>query len=307
MSSSPQSTVLFDALGPQGRARARNASIASGIVFLVLLALIGYKLYSEEFFEPSRWANPLDILIIENSWIPALLGTLQAALLGSIGALLLGVIVGMGRVSRFAVVRGIASAYVQFFRAMPLLLLIWIPFTIDGALEFTRGMGFDADARRLTFLVLGLAVYNGAVLAEILRSGINALPPGQAMAGRAIGLRHGQTMRLIVMPQAIRNMLPAALAQLVILLKDTALGYVITYHEILHEAETIGRNYADSFLQVLIIAAFVYFVLAWGLSKIITVIERRTRRKLPKGTATVTASVPAQLESEISEGPAPRP
>lgn len=294
MSSSSQSSVLFDALGPRGRARARSASIASGIVFLLLAGFAVYQLYTKEFFEPSRWANPLDVLIIENAWIPALLSTLQAAVLGSIGALLLGVIVGLGRVSRFAVLRGISATYVQFFRAMPLLLLIWIPFTIDGALGTTLGMGVDPETRRVIFLVLGLAVYNGAILAEILRSGINSLPPGQAMAGHAIGLRHGQTMRLIVLPQALRNMLPAVLAQLVILLKDTALGYVITYPDVLHEAETIGRNYADSFLQVLIIAAFVYFVLAWGMSKLVTVVERRTRRKLPTGTGTVTAAETGQ-------------
>jgi len=294
MSRSPKSSVLFDALGPRGQARARNASIGSGIVFAALLALAAVQLADQGFFEQSRWVNPLDILIIENAWLPALMSTLKAAVLGSIGALLLGVIVGMGRVSRFKAIRGVASVYVQFFRAMPLLLLIWIPFTIDGAFGATLSMGLDAEGRRLTFLVLGLAVYNGAVLAEILRSGINALPPGQAMAGHAIGLRHGQTMRLVVLPQAVRNMLPAVLAQLVILLKDTALGYVITYPDLLHDAETIGRNYADSFLQVLIIAAFVYFVLAWGLSKIVTLVERKTSRKVAKGAAKVAPSIPLE-------------
>ncbi|MFD0558951.1 amino acid ABC transporter membrane protein 2 (PAAT family) [Stackebrandtia endophytica] len=294
MSRSPKSTVLFDALGPRGRRRARNASIVTGIVFVGLFTLAGIQLADQGFFDQSRWVNPMDILIIENAWLPALMSTLKAALLGSIGALLLGVIVGMGRVSRFAAIRGVAAVYVQFFRAMPLLLLIWIPFTIDGAFGATLSMGIDAEGRRLTFLVLGLSVYNGAVLAEILRSGINALPPGQAMAGHAIGLRHGQTMRLVVLPQAVRNMLPAVLAQLVILLKDTALGYVITYPDLLHDAETIGRNYADSFLQVLIIAAFVYFVLAWGLSKIVTVVERKTSRKVAKGAATVEPSIPME-------------
>ncbi|GAA4898034.1 glutamate transport system permease protein [Stackebrandtia albiflava] len=287
MSNKPHSTVLFDALGPRGRKRAHTASLVSGVVLLGVLGWAGYALYEQAFFEQSRWVNPLDVLIIENAWIPALLSTLQAFALGSVGALVLGVIVGMGRVSRFKVIRFLASVYVQFFRAMPLLLLIWIPFTIDGALGFANGMGIDQDGRRLIYLVFGLAVYNGAVLAEILRSGINALPPGQAMAGHAIGLRHGQTMRLIVMPQAIRNMLPAVLAQLVILLKDTALGYAITYPDLLHEAQIIGRDYANSFLQVLLIAAFVYFVLAASLSKLVTVVERKTARKVPKGTRPV--------------------
>ncbi|HIW64119.1 MAG TPA: amino acid ABC transporter permease [Candidatus Stackebrandtia excrementipullorum] len=306
MSKDTHSTVLFDALGPKGAARVRSASITSGVVFLALIGWAVYKLSLKDFFEQSRWVNPLDIMIIENAWLPALISTLQAAVLGSVGALALGIIVGMGRVSRFMVIRGIASVYVQFFRAMPLLLLIWIPFTIDGALGTAGSIGLDQDGRRLFFLVLGLSVYNGAVLAEILRSGINALPPGQAMAGRAIGLRHGQTMRLIVLPQAVRNMLPAVLAQLVILLKDTALGFAITYPDLLHESKIIGNDYPNSFLQVLLIAAFVYFVLAWGLSKVVTVVERKTRRKLPKGTATVTASMPGQTEAETIT-PTPKP
>jgi glutamate transport system permease protein len=285
---SQQSNVLFDALGPRGRSRVRIISIISLVVFLGLVALAAIQLTEKGFFEQSRWANPLDALIVESTWIPALTNTLTAAALGSVGALILGAIVGMGRVSRFGILRGITAVYVQFFRAMPLLLLIWIPFTIDGVLGFTKSIGgIDSDTRGLIFLVLGLSVYNAAVLAEIIRSGINALPPGQAMAGHAIGLQHGQVMRIIVLPQALRNMLPAVLAQLVILLKDTALGYVITYPELLHEAQSIGRGYGDSFLQVLIIAAFIYFILAWLLSRLVKMVEKRTRRKLPKDTETV--------------------
>ncbi|HEU5128583.1 MAG TPA: amino acid ABC transporter permease [Glycomyces sp.] len=280
MTRQQQSTVLFDALGPQGRKRANISSIASAAILLALLGFAAYRLAAEGFFEASRWANPLDVLIIETTWIPAILDTLTAFALGSVGALLIGVIVGFGRVSGFAATRYASTVYVQFFRALPLILLIWISFTIDGHFGFTTGvLGWSGEARRLTFLVLGLALYNGAILAEILRSGINALPPGQAMAGYAVGLRHGQVMRLVVLPQATRNMLPAVLAQLVILLKDTSLGYVITYPELLHSANLIGRDYSKSFLQALLIAAFIYFVLAYALSKLVKVVERRMSRK----------------------------
>ncbi|WP_026925024.1 amino acid ABC transporter permease [Glycomyces arizonensis] len=288
MSRPQESTVLFDALGPRGRMRTRWASIISIIVLAAIAAFAVWKLAAESFFEQSRWINPLDALIVETTWIPDLLNTLTAFALGSVGALLLGVVVGFGRVSKNPVVRFLSMIYVQFFRAIPLLLLIWIPFTIDGAFGFTTDtLGFDVEGRRLTFLVVGLAVYNGAVLAEIMRSGINALPPGQAMAGYAVGLRHGQVMRIIVLPQAMRNMLPAVLAQLVILLKDTALGYVITYPELLHGAQNIGRDYAQSFLQALLIAAFIYFVLAYALSKVVVLVERRISRKTASSSKAV--------------------
>lgn len=280
MSRQNESTVLFDALGPKGQRNSNIASVVSAVVLLGLLALAGVQLAAKGFFEQSRWANPLDILVVETTWVPAILDTLLAFALGSVLALLLGMIIGFGRISQFAPTRWLSTGYVQFFRALPLVLLIWISFTIDGHFGFTTGvLGWSNDARRLTFLVLGLGIYNGAILAEILRAGVAALPPGQAMAGQAIGLRHGQVQRLVVLPQVVRNMLPAVLAQLVILLKDTSLGYVITYPELLHSANIVGRDYSNSFLQALVIAAFIYFVLAYVLSKLVVVAERRLRKK----------------------------
>lgn len=293
-----ESTVLFDALGPKGRQRSLIASVISGVVILGLLAWAAYGLAGNGFFEASRWVNPLDILVIETTWIPAILATLEAFALGSLVAIVLGVVVGFGRISRFLPTRAVSTVYVQFFRSLPLVLLIWISFTIDGHFGFTSEvLGWDGDTRRLTFLVLGLGIYNGAILAEILRAGVAALPPGQAMAGYAVGLSHGQVQRLIVLPQVLRNMLPAVLAQLVILLKDTSLGYVITYPELLHSANIIGRDYGNSFLQALVIAALVYFALAYTLSKLVVFAERRLRKK----TAAPAKAV-AHLQSEVATG-----
>lgn len=283
-----ESTVLFDALGPKGRQRSLIASIISGVLILGLLAWAAAGLAGNGFFEATRWANPLDILVIETTWIPAIIATLEAFALGSLVAILLGVVIGFGRISRFLPTRAASTVYVQFFRSLPLVLLIWISFTIDGHFGFTSDvLGWSGEARRLTFLVLGLGIYNGAVLAEILRAGVAALPPGQAMAGYAVGLRHGQVQRLIVLPQVLRNMLPAVLAQLVILLKDTSLGYVITYPELLHSANIIGRDYGNSFLQALVIAALIYFALAYTLSKIVVFAERKLRKKTAAPAARV--------------------
>lgn len=298
MSRQNESTVLFDALGPKGKRNSNIASIISAVVILGVLAFAAVQLADEGFFEASRWANPLDILVIETTWIPSIIDTLTAFLLGAVGALFLGTIVGFGRISRFAATRWASTVYVQFFRSLPLVLLIWISFTIDGYFGFTTDvLGWTGDARRLTFLVVGLSIYNGAVLAEILRAGVNALPSGQAMAGYAIGLRHGQVQRLVVLPQVLRNMLPSVLAQLVILLKDTSLGYVITYPELLHSAGIVGRDYGKSFLQALVIAALIYFVLAYALSKLVVLAERKLRKK-----TAAPAKVVAQLESEVTAG-----
>lgn len=299
MNSKNETTVLFDALGPKGRRNANIAAVASAVVILGVLGWVAYVLYGEGFFESSRWVNPLDALVVETTWIPAIVNTLVAFALGSLVALVLGVFIGFGRISRFLPTRAASTVYVQFFRSLPLVLLIWVSFTIDGHFGFTTDtLGWSGEARRLTFLVLGLGIYNAAILAEILRAGVNALPPGQAMAGQAIGLRHGQVQRLIVLPQVLRNMLPAVLAQLVILLKDTSLGYVITYPELLHSANIIGRDYSNSFLQALIIAALIYFAMAYALSKVVVFAERRMRKK------TAAPKAAARLESVVAGGTA---
>lgn len=287
--SKPEATVLFDALGPQGRRRARLASIIAVVVLLIPVVYGLSVLASKDFFAAANWATVFDKLLIESFWIPGLLGTLKAAMYGSIGAVVLGAIIGLGRVSRFATFRAITAVYVQFFRAMPLLLLIWIPYTLNLFFHFANplfggtagpdGGGGDPLAISTFFVALGLAVYNAAILAEILRSGINALPSGQAMAGQAVGLRHGQVMRSVVLPQAVRNMLPAVLAQLVILLKDTSLGYVVAYPELLHEAQLVGKAYEDIYLQALVTVALIYFVVAYSLSKLVHVVDRRMQRK----------------------------
>lgn len=300
MSRKNETTVLFDVLGPKGRRNANIAALVSAVVILAILGYAAFVLNGEGFFEASRWVNPLDALVVETTWIPAIVSTLTAFALGSVLALILGVIFGFGRISQFALTRWASTGYVQFFRSLPLVLLIWVSFTIDGHFGFTtETLGWSNDARRLTFLVLGLGIYNGAIFAEILRAGVNALPPGQAMAGRAIGLRHGQVQRLIVLPQVLRNMLPAVLAQLVILLKDTSLGYVITYPELLHSASLVGRDYSNSFLQALLIAAFIYFVLAYALSKLVVLAERRLRKK------TAAPKAAAHIESQVTAGQAP--
>ncbi|MGH8879337.1 MAG: amino acid ABC transporter permease [Stackebrandtia sp.] len=275
--SSQQSTVLFDALGPRGRKRVAIMSVISAVVILGALGYATFYLGQKDFFSGAAWANVFDALVVQKIWIPALLSTIKAAVFGMIGAVVLGVIIGMGRVSRFKTLRAITAVYVQFFRALPVLLLMWIPYTVNLFLGFLDPIMSKGNSS-LFFVAAGLTIYNAAILAEILRSGINALPPGQAMAGHAVGLRHGQVMRSVVMPQAVRNMLPAVLAQMVILLKDTALGYTIAYPELLHEAQTLGKTY-DAYLQMLVTGAAGYFLLAFALSQLVKYLDRRMSRK----------------------------
>jgi glutamate transport system permease protein len=126
-------------------------------------------------------------------------------------------------------------------------------------------------------VITGLTLYNGAVIAEIVRSGVNALPRGQGEAASALGLRWGQTMRAILLPQAITSMLPVLISQLVVVLKDTAIGYQITFLEMVRQGTNVGAAYSN-YIPALIVVALLMIAVNFTLSSVATWVERRLRQ-----------------------------
>jgi glutamate transport system permease protein len=171
-------------------------------------------------------------------------------------------------------VRWVTGVYVEFFRAMPVLLLIL--FSYFGLPKL------GVDLQKSTYLVLALVVYNSAVLGEIFRAGILSLDRGQSEAAYAIGLSYWQAMRLVLLPQALRRMVPAIVSQLVTLLKDTALGFIIGFEELLRRAQISG-TFGNNQLQSYIAAAVLYIVVNAALSQTARRLEVRQRRRLGAG------------------------
>ena len=265
-------TVLYDVQGPQARRRVLIGSVLGVLVLLALLAVVVQRLaangqFDAELYEPF-WEQPA---LYERLW-EGLKGTLTAAAYALVLASVLGVLLAFGRLSRSAVVRVPSVAVVELFRALPLLLVIlglflaW-PIVVGSRLP------------PLYALVIGLTLYNGAVIAEIVRAGIVSLPRGQSEAAMSIGLSRGQTLRLVMLPQAIRIMLPALISQLVVLLKDTSLGFIIAYTELLRSAQRVVQV-LDNPLQLFLFVALVYIVINTSLSHLATVVERRQRRTM---------------------------
>ena len=221
--------VLYDVAGPRGRRRILIGSIAGGLLVVLAVGAAVARLASKGVFEAERWR------VLTQSDLQRLLGrglvaTLRAALVAMVLAMAVGGLLAVARLSRRRWLSMPAGAWVELFRGLPLLLLILFLF-----------LGLPAAGITIsTFwaLVAGLTLYNSAVLGEIFRAGILSLPTGQTEAAYSIGLRRGQTLRLILIPQAIRRMLPALISQLVTLLKDTSLGFVIAYAELLRTAAT---------------------------------------------------------------------
>lgn len=188
--------------------------------------------------------------------------------------------------------RWISAIIVELFRAIPVLLLMIFAYQL-----FSLYQVFPSTYLALAAVVFGLTFYNGSVIAEIIRSGVHSLPKGQNEAAVALGLRPGQTMRMILLPQAITAMLPAIVAQMVIALKDSALGYIIGYVEVVRSGIQ-SASYYRNYLAALFVVAVIMIILNYSLTKFAGWLERRVREgrkgKTPLAKAKDTEPVGAE-------------
>ncbi len=267
--------VLYDVQGPKARRRVLLYSVGAVVVLLLLIALAVRRLAENGQFEADLYRPFVDEPQLYERLGVGLRNTLKAAGYGLVLAVLLGVVLAFGRLSRLWLFRLPAVGVIEFFRATPLLLLILFFF-----LAFP--LAFGTRLEPLTALVLGLTLYNGAVIAEIIRAGILSLPGGQSEAAMAIGLQRGQTLRLVLLPQAVRIMLPSLVSQLVVLLKDTSLGFIIGFEELLRIGGQVVQVLNNP-IQIYVFIALIYIAINLLLGRLASWIESRQRRML--GTA----------------------
>ncbi|MFH9797837.1 amino acid ABC transporter permease [Streptomyces virginiae] len=277
------SSVLYDTPGP--RAKVRNW-IYSGI-FVVLFGLVLWWVLSlmgeKGQLDADKWTPFVtDSQIWTTYLLPGLLETLKAGALAMVIALPLGAALGIGRLSDHAWVRAAVGAWVEFFRAIPVLMLM----LFSSALYAPQLMDVPSDTRPFWAVVTGLVLYNSAVIAEIVRAGVLSLPKGQAEAAKAIGLRKGQTMTHVLLPQAVTAMLPALVSQLVVILKDTALGgALLGFAELLSMNRQIAANYSNTIATMFVIA-LIYIAVNFALTVLASWLEKRLRGS-KKSTGTV--------------------
>jgi glutamate transport system permease protein len=262
--------VLYDVQGPKARRRVLVGSVVAGLLLLALLVVVVLRLEENGQFQERLYRPFVDQPALYDRLLEGLVNTLKAAAYALVLASVLGVLLAFGRLSHNPLVRVPAVAVIELFRALPLLLLI-----LGIFLAYPILVGRPLDP--LYALVAGLTLYNGAVIAEIVRAGILSLPRGQSEAALSIGLSRGQNLRLVLLPQAVRVMLPALISQLVVLLKDTSLGFVISYAELLRTGQRVVQT-TDNPLQLFTLIALVYIALNLSLTYLATVVERRQRR-----------------------------
>lgn len=266
-------TVLFDAPGP--RARRRHALLASLGVVVVVLALyvVVRKMADAEQMHADMWKPFLTGEAWTQYIVPGLVGTLKAAAISIALAGVFGLLFGIGRLSMVGPIRWVSSVVVEFFRAVPVLIMMIFAFNL-----YTLNAIFPSDLNPLLAVVTGLTLYNGSVVAELVRSGVHSLPKGQAEAGLSIGLTPSQTLRSIQLPQALTAMLPALIGQFVVILKDSALGYAITYLELLNWSKTMGSAYANT-VPAYLVAAVLFITINYSLTVLASRVEQRLSRR----------------------------
>lgn len=270
---SNESAVLFDQPGPKSRKTIRIVNWIAGIAFAIVVVLILMRLHNppdgENQLSWELWKPALDAEAWTDFYLPGLWATIRASVLAVIGAVLFGLLFGIGRLLPNIVIRAISGAVVEFARAVPVLLLM---------IFFWRWFAFAGMASPAYWaVVLALVIYNGSVVAELVRSGVGNLPNGQREASLALGLTRTQSLMEIEVPQAIYAMLPAAVTQLVVVLKDTALGSIIMYTDLLQESRRLGSMYFN-ILQTLVVAAVIYFIACWLLSRLAEWLPERMQK-----------------------------
>ncbi|NBE55609.1 amino acid ABC transporter permease [Streptomyces boluensis] len=286
-------SVLFDAPGPKARVRNVIYTVVGFAALLGGIAWVILRLNEKGEFDPALW-DIFNYAGIRQNILDALLATLKVFALAGVFSLVFAVFLCVARLSDHKPVRWVAVAFIDLFRSIPLLITI-----------FALWVGILGSLTPFWALVVGLTIYNGCVQAEVLRAGINAVPKGQKEAAYAIGLRKSQVMTLVLFPQAIRSMLPTIISQLVVTLKDTSLGFMILYPELLHSARLIANNTPVNgvypFVQTVAVFGAIYIGLCLILSWIATWIEKRGRRA-KTGIKVASAKEPAASEVAQASG-----
>ncbi len=273
------SSVLYDVPGPKARRTSLIASVIGGLLIAGLLGLAVWTLGKQGIFESQRWA----VFGIPDVW--ALIGngivaTLSAAAVAAVLAFPLGLLLCLFRISTVAWIRVPTRIVLEFLRGMPVVLMMFFVLLVFATGSFVA-------------VVAGLVLYNAAIFAEIIRAGVQSLPKGQREAGLAIGLTGFQSRLSIELPQAIRRMLPSLVAQLVVLLKDTSLGYIVSYEELLRKVQIMADFLGPQYLfPVFFVAAAIYIAINFSVSRLAIWIERRGSKKAAGGVA---AAAPAGI------------
>ena len=258
--------ALYEAPGPKTRRRIVVGTVIASIALVALVAAVAWRFYITGQFAPQYWEF-FTKWSTWNSLLAGLLGTFEVALTAGAIALVLGVVFMLGRISKNKVVSTIFRIVIDFFRGVPSLLLIYFFFLVIPA--------YGIKMSSFWMLALPISLTASGVLAEVFRAGVNAVPAGQREAALSIGMSEGKVMRKIILPQAVRFVIPSLISQLVVVVKDTTVAYVVSYPDMLQNARVLITNY-DALVSTYFVVAIIYILINFAINQASIYVARRS-------------------------------
>ena len=258
--------ALYEAPGPKTRRRIVIGTVIASIALVALVAAVAWRFYVTGQFAPQYW----EFFTKWSTWnylLSGLLGTFEVALTAGAIALVLGVVFMLGRISKNKVVSTIFRIVIDFFRGVPSLLLIYFFFLVIPA--------YGIKMSSFWMLALPISLTASGVLAEVFRAGVNAVPAGQREAALSIGMSEGKVMRKIILPQAVRFVIPSLISQLVVVVKDTTVAYVVSYPDMLQNARVLITNY-DALVSTYFVVAIIYILINFAINQASIYVARRS-------------------------------
>ncbi|EHF02030.1 MULTISPECIES: amino acid ABC transporter permease [Olsenella] len=268
--------ALFEAPGPRMRRNIRVGTAISLVLVAVALGLVVQRFYLTGQLAAKYWT----FFGQASTWAflgRGFLGTIQVALVAGVIALVLGLVLMLGRTSALRPVALVSRVVIDFFRGVPSLLLIYFFFLV------VPQYGIKLSSFWMITLPVGLAA--SGVLAEVFRAGVNAVPRGQVEAAMSLGMSKHKITFKIVLPQAIRFVIPTLISQLVVVVKDTTVAYVVSYPDMLQNARVLITNY-DALVSTYFVIAIIYILLNYLINKASVAVARKTGTKIISRTST---------------------
>ncbi len=262
--------ALYEAPGPKTKKKMLAGTVVSLIAVVAFFAWVVYRFWVKGQLSYRYWK----VFSWRSTWAylgQGLIGTFEVAITAGAIALVLGMVLMLGRISNIKVLRGICAVITNFFRGVPSLLFIYAFFFVIPS------MGLKMSS--FWMLTVPIALAASGVLAEVFRAGVNAVPKGQTEAGLSIGLSPWKVKQKIILPQAIRFVIPSLISQLVVVVKDTALAYVVTYPDLMQNAQVLRTNY-DALIPTYLVVAVIYILINYAINKISVYVSHRTGAKI---------------------------
>ena len=285
--------LLYEPPGPMARRRNRIISVVGVVLLFCFMYAVGHRLEASGQFDAHRWKiflHPGTLKFL----FDGLMATLLAAVISTVLAFSLAVPLALARLSNRFWVRTLAAGYIGCFRAVPLLLLIL--FTV--ILLPSIGVHWSA----LAYLIFGMVLHHSAMTAEVVRAGILSLGRGQKEAALSIGMRDHQAMMWVVLPQALKLMLPTLVSAVLAIVQDTSLGYIIPYEELLRRSQQISSFAPQSLLQ----SAFIVTVMYGFVSALLLALRRWIERRQAYDSRGQRTEI-AVIEGKLGDGVVPAP